>query len=84
MFNVPFILESFEFKLKNSTSVSDNENCLQFAPTYSNLTMGYHEIKFYDITESTSNLDIRQYFVKNWKRFIDDCEILLNKHRVTC
>ena len=23
------------------------------------------------------NLDIRQYFVENWKRFLDDCEILL-------
>ena len=37
--------------------------------------MGYHEIKFYDLIESNSNLDIRQHFVKNWKIFIDDCEI---------
>ena len=40
--------------------------------------MGYHEIKLYDLIELNYNLDIRQYFVENWKRFIDDCQILLN------
>ena len=30
-----------------------------------------------DLIELNYNLDIRQYFVKNWKRFLDDCEILL-------
>ena len=49
-----------------------------FAPTYANLSMGYHEIKLYDLTESNYNLDIRQYFEENWKKFLDDCEILLN------
>ena len=49
-----------------------------FAPTYVNLSMGYHEIKLYDLIELNSNLDIRQYFVENWKRFLDDCEIVLN------
>ena len=41
--------------------------------------MGYHEIKLFDLIELNYNLDIRQYFVANWKRFLDDCEILLNK-----
>ena len=45
--------------------------------TYANLSMGYHEIKLYDLIELNYNLDIRQYFVENWKKFLDDCEILL-------
>ena len=49
-----------------------------FAPTYANLSMGYHEIKLYDLIELNYNLDIRQYFVENWKRLLDGCEILLN------
>ena len=48
-----------------------------FAPTYANLSMGYHEIKLYDLIALNYNLDIRQYFVENWERFLDDCEILL-------
>ena len=48
-----------------------------FAPTYANLSTGYHEIKFYDLIDLNYNLDIRQYFMKNWKRLLDDCEILL-------
>ena len=39
--------------------------------------MGYHEIKLYDLIELNYNLDIRQYFFENWKKFLDDCEILL-------
>ena len=49
-----------------------------FAPTYANLSMGYHEIKLYDFNESNYNLQIRQYFVENWRRFLDDCGIILN------
>ena len=28
-----------------------------FAPTYANLSMGYHEIKLYDLIESNYNLN---------------------------
>ena len=85
-FNIPFILESIDFILQNNTCVFDNEYFLQlqgtamgtvFAPIYANLSMEYHEIKLYDLIELNYNLDIRQYFVKNWKRFLDDCQILL-------
>ena len=86
-FNIPFILESIDFILKNNTCVFDNEYFLQLqgtamgtvcAPTYANLSMGYHEIKLYDLIKFNYNLDIGQYFVENWKRLQDDCEILLN------
>ena len=30
-----------------------------FAPTYANLSMGYHEIKLYDLIESNYNLNNR-------------------------
>ena len=48
-----------------------------FAPTYANLSMGYHEIKLYDLIALNYNLDIRQFFVENWERFLDDSEIRL-------
>ena len=85
-FNIPFILESIDFILKSNTCVFGNEYFLQFqgtamgtvfAPTYANLSMGYHEIRLYDLIELNYNLDIRQYSMENWKRFLDDCEILL-------
>ena len=85
-FNTPFILESIDFILKNNTCVFDNEYFLQlqgtamgtvFAPSYANLSMGYHEIKLFDLIELNYNLEIRKYFVENWKRFLDDCQILL-------
>ena len=85
-FNIRFILESIDVILKNNTCVFDNEYFLQlqgtamgtvFAPTYANLSMGYHEIKLYDLIELNYSVDIRQYFVENWKRFLDDRQILL-------
>ena len=85
-FNIGFILESIDFVSKNNTCVFDNEYFLQLhgtavgtvlAPTYGNRSMGYHEIKLYDLIELNYNLDIRQYFAENWKRFLDDCETLL-------
>ena len=67
-FNIPFILESIEFVLENNNCVFGNECLLQlqgtamgtvFAPTYPNLSMGYHEIKLYDLIELNYNLDSR-------------------------
>ena len=40
--------------------------------------MGYNEIKLYDLIELNYNPDIRQYFLENWERFLDDYEIPLN------
>ena len=87
MFNISFILKPTDFILRNNNCVFDNEYFLQlqvtaistgFAPTYANLSMGYHEIKLYDFNESNYNFQIRQYFVENWRRFLDDCGIILN------
>ena len=57
-FNIPFILGSTDFILKNNSCVFDNEYLLHlqgtamgtvFAPIYTNLSMGYHEIKLFMI-----------------------------------
>ena len=86
-FNIPFILESPDFIFRSNACVFDKKYFLQlqgtamgtvFAPIYVNVSKGYHEIKLYDLIELNYNLDITQYFVENWNRFLDDCEILLN------
>ena len=53
-----------------------------FAPTYANLSTGYHEIKLNDLIEWNNNLDIQQYFVEKWERILDDCEIFLNRNLI--
>ena len=48
-----------------------------FTPIDTNLILTYHGIKTYDLIELNYRLYMRQYFVENWKRFLDDCEKLL-------
>ena len=69
-FRKKFVLESANFILKNITLTFDSEFYLQikgkamgtiFAPTYANLTMGYHEIKVYSIIRQSHTL-ANKYF----------------------
>ena len=69
-FNIPLILESIDFILKNNTRDLDNKYFLQLQGTA--MGNGYHEIKLYDLIKLNYNLEIRQYW-----RFLDDCQILL-------
>ena len=48
-----------------------------FAPTYTTLSMGFHEIKLYAIIRNKFTLPISNYLEQNWKRFLDDCFIFL-------
>ena len=48
-----------------------------FTSTYPNISMEYGQIKLNDLIDLNYNLDIRRYFVKKWKRLLDECEILL-------
>ena len=75
-FNVLLFLESVDFILKNNTCVFNDEYFLQlqgtamgtvFAPTYANLSMGYHEIKLYDLIELNYNLDMNNTLWKTGK-----------------
>ena len=47
-----------------------------FAPTYTNLTMGYYEIKVYSIIHLSCAL-ARKYFQYSWFIFLDDSQISL-------
>ena len=47
-----------------------------FAPTYANLTMGYHKVKVYSITSQSYTL-VSKYFQNFWFRYLDNCQILL-------
>ena len=53
-----------------------------FAPNYANLSMGYQKIKRCVLIKSNYNLKITQYFVENWKKFLDDCEIRLKANLI--
>ena len=50
-----------------------------FAPTYAGLVIGYLEIKLYAICEIKWGAAISKFIYENWSRFLDDCEILLDK-----
>ena len=47
-----------------------------FAPTYANLTMGYHEIKVYSIIRQSHAL-ASKHFENSLYRYLGDCQILL-------
>ena len=67
-----YITFDFEFYLQlKGTAVGTI-----FAPTYANLTMGYHEIKVYSIIHQSYAL-ASKYFENSWFIFLDDCQILL-------
>ena len=85
------MLESVEFILKNNTFKFNYEYFLQLigtatgtdmAPTYATLTMGYHELKFYTISEIHWGVEIREYIEQAWGCFLDDCEIPMDEEKV--
>ena len=53
-----------------------------FAPTYANLTMGYHEIKVYSIISQSYTL-ASKHFQNSWFRYLDNCQILLKVNLIT-
>ena len=48
-----------------------------FAPTYTTLSTGLHEIEIYAIIRNKFTLSVSNVFEQNWKRFLDDCFIFL-------
>lgn len=47
------------------------------APVYANLTMGYLEIKLYELCQQICP-DLKIYIEENFKRYLDDCIIILD------
>ena len=48
------------------------------APTYVSLVMAYLELKLHQETEKEYGTENKNYILKNWKRFLDDCFIPWN------
>ena len=46
-----------------------------FAPTYADLTMGYFEVKFYNLCNEKWGEIVKNFIYENWKRYLDDCQI---------
>ena len=52
------------------------------APTYATLTMGYHDLTFYTISEIHWGEENRKYIEQAWGRFRDECEIPMDEEKV--
>ena len=87
-FSPEFITEGLELIMSNSnfkfngdfyTLLKGTATGTVAAPAYAILTMGYLEIKLYEQIKHKFGDIIHNYFVLNWKRFIDDCFIMWRK-----
>lgn len=84
-FTTEFVLESLELVLLNSNFQFNGENFslikgtatgTTVAPTYATLVMAYLEVELYTNIKSVFGDIVHDYFVTNWKRFLDDGFIL--------
>ena len=84
-FTKEFIMEGIKTILENNNFMFDG--CFynqirgtamgtKFAPTYATLVLAYLEEKLYTRLEDV-NKDLAEYVKGNWKRFLDDCFIIL-------
>ena len=87
-FQEEFVLEGLELVLKNSTFQFNGEHFALLkgtatgttvAPTYATLVMAYLEVDLYSNVKHHFGEEVCQYFILNWKRFLDDCFILWRK-----
>ncbi|CAC5415568.1 unnamed protein product [Mytilus coruscus] len=81
------LIEGLRFILQNNYFMFDNQMYRQksgtamgtkVAPTYANLVMGYLEIQMYQRSQRKFGHLFYKFLMKNWKRYLDDCFILLN------
>ncbi|NQY54727.1 MAG: GIY-YIG nuclease family protein [Campylobacteraceae bacterium] len=87
-FSIDFVLEALEFVLDNSnfqfnnnfySLISGTVTGTKVAPTYANLTVAFLEISLYDKVKEIYGENIQKYVISNWKRFLDDGQILWKK-----
>ena len=85
IFKKEFVSELVNCILKKHALAFDAEFYLQikvtamgaiFAPTYTNLIIGYHEIKFYSIIRLSYGLASKS-IENSWFRYSDNCQILM-------
>ena len=86
-FTPEFVLEGLELVLRNSNFQFNGEyfslmkgtaTGTTVAPTYANLVMAFLEVKLYQDIKHTFGDAVHKYFFENWKRFLDDFNIVLN------
>ena len=53
-----------------------------FAPTCATLTMGYLELKFYNICNNKFGVNLGNFILNSWSRYLDDCETPLDKTKI--
>ena len=85
-----FILESLDFILKNNTFQFNDTFYRQtkgtamgtkVAPVYATLVLGYIEEQLYEIIGRDYSENFKEYFINNWKRFLDDIFTLWPKSK---
>ena len=84
-----FILESAKLILENNTFVFNADNYRQlmgtamgtkFAPAYAALSLGFLENKLYQQIDSRYSSILSRQFKNNYKRYLDDILIVLDKN----
>ena len=84
-FNKEFDVECAKFILQNNNMKSNNEFYNQikvtamgtiFAPTYTTLSIGYFEIKLYNVCNFKYGELLAEYIKENLDHFFDDYEVL--------
>ena len=87
-FNSSFIIESIQFILEN-WCFHFNGNYFSLSqgtvtgtavsPIYASLTIAFLELQMYSKIKETFGDEVQDYVIKNWKRFLDDGQILWKK-----
>ncbi|XP_053398132.1 uncharacterized protein LOC128556608 [Mercenaria mercenaria] len=87
-FKIAFILKSLQIILQNNVFYFDGRFYVQkkgtamgtrVAPTYATLVLGYLEETLYNNIKHRYSSEFASYLRLNWKRFLDDCFLILNK-----
>lgn len=87
-FTPEFVIEALEIIMKNSnfafngeffTLIKGTATGTVTAPAYAILTIGYLETLLYKQIKQKFGDIVHNYFVLNWKRFLDDCFIFWKK-----
>ncbi|XP_060557357.1 uncharacterized protein LOC132717809 [Ruditapes philippinarum] len=88
-FQHQFILKSLQLILKNNAFYFDGKYYIQnkgtamgtkVAPTYATLVLGYLEKTLYERISTIHGNDFSNYIKMNWKRFLDDCFLIVWKN----
>ena len=83
--SVEFILEDYNLKFDNNffNQIKGTAMGIIFAPTYANVIMGFFELTVYDLCRNKFGEDLGHFILENWSRFLDDCETLLEKNKIS-